>query len=47
MYYIEYYEKVHPICNDNTSSGGGRPLTDGSTKDVLVSLGTTLNLIGS
>ena len=38
---------MHPAENDDASSGGGRPLMDDSTKEVLVSLGITLNFIYS
>ena len=47
MCYIEAFDILHPACNYNSSISGGIPLTDGSTTDVLKSLGHTLNFIQS
>ena len=47
MCYIEAYDILHQTENHYASRGGGRPLSDGSTTDELVSLGHTLNLIDS
>ena len=47
MFSIEAYDIMHPPVNEYASNGGGRPLTDGSTIDALVSLGITLNFINS
>ena len=47
MYSIEYHDIDHPTVNDDASSGGEIPLPPESTKDVLVLLGLTLNIIGS
>ena len=47
MCQIEAYDRLNPKGNDDASSGGYRPLTYGSTKDVLVSLDLTLKLIDS
>ena len=47
MCYIENYEIMHSTGNDDTCSGGGRPLKNESRIDALVSLWITLNLIYS
>ena len=44
---VEAYDIMHSTWNYGASSGGGRPLPDESTTDVLVSLGITLNFIDS
>ena len=44
---IEAHEVYHPTINYDSSSGGGRPLTFNSKKDVVVSLGLTLNSVDS
>ena len=44
---IEVYYIISPTINDDSSSGGGRPLLYESTIDVLVSLGLTLKFFYS
>ena len=39
------YERINPTENDDASGGGGRPLSQNSTEDVLVSLWLTLNFV--
>ena len=38
MHYIEAYKNLNPTYAESTSSGGGRPMIDGSTAGALVSL---------
>ena len=42
---IEAHDRDNPTVNDDSSSGGGIPLTPNLTKSALVSLGITLNFI--
>ena len=44
---IKLYDNLHQTYADSASSGGSIPLPDGSTKDMLVSLGYTMNFVGS
>ena len=44
---IEAYYRLYTTCNDYASSGGGRLLPNVLTTDAQVSLGYTLNFIGS
>ena len=45
MCYIKSYSKLHVICYDCVSSGGGRTLPDGSTTYVLKYLCNSFNFI--
>ena len=45
MCYIKAYSKLHPICAESASSGGGIPITYLSKIDALLLIGHTLKFI--